>query len=85
MTFYPLIESRKVILRILTCRPKRGTHDAPSSSSLASSESAETPKAPVGYSPEDSPPKIGNSALPKAAKLTKHNAADTAINIQSEP
>lgn len=39
MTFYPLIESRKVILRILTCRPKRSTHSVPFSSSLSSDES----------------------------------------------
>ena len=85
VTFYPLIESRKVILRILTCRPKRGTYDVPSSVSLSSNESAETPRAPVGYSPKDSPPKTGTEALPKTAKLTKHDAAETAIEIQSEP
>ncbi|CAL8465152.1 g4687 [Coccomyxa elongata] len=39
VTFYPLIESRKVIFRILTCRPKRSTHSVPSSSSLSSNES----------------------------------------------
>ena len=83
MTFYPLIESRKVILRILTCRPKRGTHNAPSSSSLSSTESAESPKGPKGYIPQDVPPKLGNKALPKGAKLAEHDA-DTAITIQPE-
>ena len=38
VTFYPLIESRKVIFRILTCRPKRTTHSVPSSSSLSSND-----------------------------------------------
>ena len=39
VTFYPLIESRKVIFRILTCRPKRSTYSVPSSSSLSSNDS----------------------------------------------
>ena len=86
VTFYPLFESRKVILRILTCRPKRGTHNVPSSSSLSSSESAETPKGPKAYSPEGSPPKSGSEDLPKEANLIQHGASTTiTVKPESKP